>query len=1150
MKRRRSKAIFLTSISIGLLSIVSSTALLLVSCSASGEDDNRIEKGDGDLFADNGKTGSDNISVTLQEVAKDSLFNESSMKKNIEGRIGDIFYKAIEEIAKENAIFARDLRNKNKEIDENLKQIEEQLQKSNSSKWEQELQDRHLDPNGGTRESYIAIQKNTWALTYLTDKIFEKSLVVVKNGDTTIKTPQLSDLMNALNTNGWSFEWEGESKLENKIYAPIQEFVFKKWLEYEKPMIINMSLWKYGSPQGGINTIYNSNIEPEETPPEGEEQIALSTRNSDLNGNYSFPYFSKSADNETFSSIEKFNNFINDARRTNNYILPTIAGVTNNSGLIDIPQNHTEDSSTYILAKASNIYDTLFPEFAMASLSLYYNKFQTSGNEFLSSSNTRNLNNDITVLDDITKQFISNVPFTNTNHVKIPAEMVDKIINQFGDLTSLRGRDLYSSDAFRIADSFLSNFMLLRNQAGVHAIAIDGYKHIESITDVKKANEEYGNVIIYRHLLNERNLTNLAGNNNISISLQSELKTYFNDNKEFILKELFSDSSNKTLVEEYFKENYITTGSQHSKEFYIAISDYLFNIKNYDQNINVQNKFRSTKEVYSANFSANSKNNGLAAPWIYNQNSSTGFYNITNLYKPTKNIYGSNSYREEYLEKMNSYITDLAITPLASTEQNFKFSQIIYSNDFYLNLSIYDYMKNNGSIFADKIKSKVLGRDVYEYFGSNQEEPEFLNFKPKLFELLNLNDPSYINSLNNQLVNVYYGQTFNNQSGNEFIDWTRYNTNALANNAILTSSQLTTYKSQIYNNSFSINKSDIYTKMFDTFLLASTVMYLLNDNNDDGIFGDKFMESLRDQVIYGRDFYFVWADGLNGKLESGNRAINSEDLLNVNRMNVNNNNTYASKYFSNSGTLLPSNTTEDIDGNNLYSNTTYGSQNNHYNVMKPSNIKNEMLGYVGLQSSENNSLPSVVVDKLFNSQREGSNITETSRGVLYQYGEREELKAHIQEIKFISDIEALANNISKELGGSFDIDSINKATTIAEKKKVFIDHIDDKSVVPDEAFLKFEKYVSEQLLPDTGTVNFYGAYAKQINYNDVNENFERFIQNQGSDIVFNLLITTAMNERYKNIVLNEITSNNKFDIFDLNAEAALSPNWVVEKEEE
>ncbi|MGL5246390.1 MAG: DUF3713 domain-containing protein [Mycoplasmoidaceae bacterium] len=1146
MKIRKSKALFLTTISIGLLSIFSSTALLLVSCSATKKDDEtRIDKGAGNLFADNGKTGSDNISVTLQEVAEDSLFNESSMKKNIEGKIGDIFYKTIEVIAKENATFARDLKNQNKEIDENLKQAEEQLQKSNPSKWEEEFQDTNLDPNGGTKDSFIAIKKNTWALTYLTDKIFEKSLVKVKNGITTIKTPQLSDLMNALNTPGWSFAWEGENQLENELYAPIQEFVFKKWLEFEKPMIVNMSLWKYGTPQGGINSIYNSNITPtpppEETPPEGSGENTLSNRNTDLAGNYSFPYFSESSDNETFSSIEKFNNFVEDSQKTNNYILPTIAGVTNNAGLIDVPQNHTEDGSTYILAKASNIYETLFPEFAMAALSLYYNKFQTPGNQFISASNTRNLNNATSVLDNITKQFISSTPFTNTNHARIPAAMVDKIINQFGDITSLRGKDLYSSDAFKIADAFLSNFMMLRNEAGVHAIAIDGYKHIESIANVKEANQKYGDVIIYRHLLSERNLTNFAGNSNISINLQSELKTYFTDNKEFILKELFADTSMQTLITKYFSDNYITTGSQPSKNFYIAMSDYLFNIKNYDKNINVQNKLRSTKEPYSSNFSANAKNNGLASPWIYNQNTSTGFYNITNLYKEIKPTYGSTSYREDYLRAMKSYIIDLAIKPLASTDKTFRFSQMIYSNDFYLNLSIYDYMKNNGSIFGDRIRSEVLGKIVNSYFGVNPTEASsFLNFKGT--------PSSNLNSLNNQLVNIYYGQDFNNKSGNKFIDWTRYNTNALSNNAVLTSSQLTSYKRQIYNNSFSINKSDIYTKMFDAFLLASTVNYLLSDTNNDGKIGDIFMESLRDQVIYGRDFYFVWSDGLNGKLESDNRTITSQALLNVNRMSVSDNNNYASKYFSNSGTLMPSNATEDIDGDNLYTNSTYGTQSNHYNVMKTSNSGNEMIGYVGLQSLEKNSLPSIVTEKLFNSQRDGANIASTSKGVLYQYGTRAELIAHIEEIKFISDIETLANNISKELGGSFDIDAINKATTIALKKEEFIKQINEPTTVPVEAFQKFENYVSEQILPDTGTVNFYGAYAKQINYNDVNKDFITFLSEQGSDIVFNLLITTAMNDKYKNIVLNETTSNNKFNVFDLNAETALAPNWVVEKD--
>ena len=41
-------------------------------------------------------------------------------------------------------------------------------------------------------------------------------------------------------------------------------------------------------------------------------------------------------DNGTFSRIEKFNTFVQDARTTNNYILPKIGGVNNSAGLIDI----------------------------------------------------------------------------------------------------------------------------------------------------------------------------------------------------------------------------------------------------------------------------------------------------------------------------------------------------------------------------------------------------------------------------------------------------------------------------------------------------------------------------------------------------------------------------------------------------------------------------------------------------------------------------------------------------------------------------------------------------------------------------------------------------------------------------------------------
>ena len=79
---------------------------------------------------------------------------------------------------------------------------------------------------------------------------------MVNGPNGTIKPPQLSDLMNAPNkTAGLSLAWSGVTALERALYAPIQEFIFDKWLEFEKPMIVRMALWKNGTPKGGISSI-------------------------------------------------------------------------------------------------------------------------------------------------------------------------------------------------------------------------------------------------------------------------------------------------------------------------------------------------------------------------------------------------------------------------------------------------------------------------------------------------------------------------------------------------------------------------------------------------------------------------------------------------------------------------------------------------------------------------------------------------------------------------------------------------------------------------------------------------------------------------------------------------------------------------------
>ena len=63
---------------------------------------------------------------------------------------------------------------------------------------------------------------------------------------------------------------------------------------------------------------------------------------------------------------------------------------------------------------------------------------------------------------------------TKFNESHLSKVFVNELINSSGELSSLRNNDLYSIDSFMISDGHLNEYMLLRNQAGVHAISIDG----------------------------------------------------------------------------------------------------------------------------------------------------------------------------------------------------------------------------------------------------------------------------------------------------------------------------------------------------------------------------------------------------------------------------------------------------------------------------------------------------------------------------------------------------------------------------------------------------------------------------------------------------------------------------------------------------
>ncbi|MGL4647469.1 MAG: DUF3713 domain-containing protein [Mycoplasmoidaceae bacterium] len=1155
MKKSKSKFVRLSLITLGLVAIVSPSVLLLASCSGADQkkDKDRVDRGDGTLFAKNEKNPA--ISTTLEEGLYEALTNEGSMTKSLDGHISNLFYNTIKFISEElvnesgdkgNATFSRDLKNKEEEIDKDYKKLVENEQK-NSSDWERNLQDNYLDPNGGTEESYKNIKRNEWALTYLTDKIFEESFIFTAKNGAVIKTPQVSDLMKALNKiDGYSFIWKGENKLEN-FYAAIQEFVFEEWLMNEKPMIVNMSLWKYGTPKGGINSIFNTNIKVTEPEPEEQAMKNIDSRQTDLAGTYEFPYFSSSADNSNFSSIEKFNNFVTTSKATPNHKLSSISGVPNNAGLIDIPQSYTEDSSTYILAKTSNIMDQLYPEFAFASLALYYNTWAPAGSKIVNETFAKELKLTDSVLDLITQQFIvqdGNEFAAGIPKTIIPTSMVNKMINQFGDLTSLRNAPLHTIDAFKIKNAAggaygLSDFMLLRNQAGVHAIAIDGYDYIKTAPSATEANLKYGDVIIYRDLLQKRGLTNLDGNSNVTINLSSELQTYFKGNSSSIMVDFLqsADTNISNITKEFFKNNFLEE-SPEAKNFYVALANYHANISSHDKEFAVQTKIRSTKETYSNRFGFEALDNGFAAPWIFNQNPITGLYFVTNIFKNAVPVYdGPDSYRKIYLQTITPYFTKLNLLPLSSTASSFKFSQYIYANNFYLNLSLKEFMTTNGSVFASRLKSEVVSKNASNYFQVEQNKNDFMKFKSTIGEGINLD------VLNYEWINAYFASAgFDKLTGNKFIDWIKYNDTALANDYVLTTNNMQLYKEELFLSPFNKGLNNTYEMAYDAFLVASTVQYLLEDPDNDGI--NRFMDHLKNEITFGKDYYFVWTDNVNGKLDPTNKDLTTTQLLSPTQLKINSNNNYASKYFSNAGTLM----TDGTSGENLYASSLYGVGNNHYDVM-PIGLTPEApnyLGYSGLQGASNNSLSNIVSRRLFNTAREGIEVAETSKGLLYQYGSLKGLEEHIDSIRFISDLEALAQDISNELSGGFDIDIIKESITIEEKKTAFKAEL---TKVNPAAFEKFSGVVSTNLIPDTTSSTFYAAYARQINFNDVNQNFTTFVAQQGANIVYNLLIKTAMDSTYKNIVLNQIVVENKFEVFDKNAKTALGTLWVKEDED-
>ena len=1173
-----------------------------------------VSKGDGTKLDSN---------LSLSGYSEASLKSDSGMKAYIKEISENLIYDWLKRLSdtSNNVTLSNDFKNEKITINDDYSDLVDQYKsKYGSDSWKLKFQQEVLDPAGGTEKSYKQAKWNDWVTSQFETQLFNKSYLTYKDSSgklvnqDNLENSTVSDLYNALQKENFVFsstETPNGNALTNEkidnLYADFMQYIWNQYVQIDTPYIVNMVLWKYGTPSQGLGNYYtnatNSTTSSDSSSGSGDSSSSSSTstttnsaiskvstsRHDDSSssdssgsgdsssstttataGSYIYPYFSNDAVGSTSGSLTKYVNFITGANNasekeinvtnigsnTNSKAdgnnkkqnIPYLSSFDSNGyGLTDIPSTLTDDSSTYILAKNASIYSDLYIEFAAASSYLFWrngnitdnNANLTYSNSSTAASNSTgygipsidtNIKHDIwsgsnsqskdvssssstlptingdstTGLDPITSNFLSASDIFSSGHqyeLKLDKSYVNAILKENGALNSLRNQDLYVIDSFIPSNFNLSNYIFLRDSAGVHAITIDGYNYINGTTEIGKSNltisekkKRAGQVVLFRSLYN--NLNSKPSDYSFSVDVQSELKTFYENNTDWLIYSYAkskADSSTSGSNIKLFDLGNLGL-SDNEKNLATAINNYLHETANYTKVDDYNDALYKAKATYSANYGVLATSNGLAAPWTYatfSKNDSTTYdsnptisFQIAAASGVVLNPFSStistttdtktyNYDGTEFVSQSSLYTSITSLTNSLNVLENssfdgFKYSQYIYSDSSYVNAALLSF-SSEGTDLADLAKIAYLRN----YIGSSSSIGKF-DFSTFKFSEVKINNTDISTYLNYAMSNFFFNSTFDSATNKwgklSYDDNDKWNKKINTSNTAQSSDSSSTstdtnltkivqdYKIKLWKNANQVYTSTVIDNYLSLYTTVASIFYMLENNSS------YFLTCLTSQINVGDSAYIAWESSQNTQIQKTQK--NANNLLSSNTLNRNINNSFVSSY---------------IGGNNLYNSNSSSSvspkeetaTNNtpltisYYNDLPNSSWSSKLgpnlgekslyqdsndaktyytisggkVGFLGLQTSGSNSLNSVVSNLLFTNP-----TVDNDKGLLYGYESLDNLKAVVQGCSSLTEI----NNIAKTLGTNLNqkqITTISNDTklTLAEKKEKLLTVINNLS---------------------------------------------------------------------------------------------------------
>lgn len=1181
MKKKFTKKLFL------LLPLMSSliiaTPFVLTSCSSISTElvDKTIWKENGEKFAElSSSTTTNNLTFDIKSITKKALESDVGLKALSDNLYGKLALNWLEETIKD-----PEQKNIKKQYDEQLKNIDKEyseLYKSSKNsyganfplKYQQDV----LDLNGGSESSWKEKRLTNYAKTEFSSKLFANNYLSItkKTVDTTdvIYYPNESQVLKAVTkTDGYDFGFnpkgKGESKVATKLdeeFAKFQQFIFDKWVEKVNPFVVNMSLWKYGTPIEGITSIYNSKAT-------GNDDSA--TKNP---GTYAFPYFSDiNHSQNNGSTITKFKNFINDAKLLNENFLDkdtekSKLGLRN----IDV-KKYTDDGSTLIFVKNGSIYNDLYIEFAAASSYLFGLTYNGSSVSDISNNWQKEIKVDTTAngFDAITQNFVSvdsatGSPYnnaTNSNGIKIKNALFKQIVNDKGPLKDITN-DVSSVDIIKPnASNKLSDFLFIRDEAGIHAVAIEGQKFItngssnitsstQKAVNKKEAAERASRIVLYHYFLKKINDWNESVSQTLSIDILEEIKKFFEENTNYLVAEYMSSTSGGNPSQKLFNFSSEANSNDNYKTIYSNLGNYIFDLSTIDKVKEYNEKMLNQKTKYSNNYGDSTLKNGLASRWSYGKASGTNVFDVAKSIEMSTNPFQDNangSYKK-YIDSINTFVDSLNLQPLKSNFEGFKYSQYIYTNNNLINNVLLSY-GSDGETMGNNIKIEILNKILDGYF-----DIKTLKFSKNLE---NTTESSLVTDLNHAFVNSYVTKTFDALT-NKWVDYKDPTTNAGSNKTL--TSNLDDYKIELFKKTLNSNNSNAIEEKVNTLITVATAKYLLDNN------GEKFLNYLKSKISFGKDSYVAWLTSYNSELTkqpaskpyATNTPPKSEEVLKETNMQKNFNNTFESAYTVSGNTTAP---TVDVS-NNEVGNAVFGNTND----TKYYSFNDGKLGYLGL-INDSTSITSEAVKKiLFEAKSTTINTSnDTNQGLLFSYGSRNQLLSTIDGYEYQSQIDNLAEDLVKKVN-KLDISSVKNVSEIATKKTNLKALVNDTSLIQDQMFTRKNTYVGKNdtsnnidAIQEEDKPNIRSAaYVYQINVDDLTdwnkfkEVFKKTSTTPGQpfkqttyayDVIYNLLFDAAKETYLQEEAITSLLSQNnnkwKVNVYDVRLNQQLGPKWAL-----